>query len=487
MRRWETKLHKLKHYLTHGADAPRRFLWVIPLAAHVHPIQFFAYMVAIFVVMAVIVYLAAAQSFVLTSILSLYDDTGNITGNLALYGEITAIVFVIVWGITSDWAEKRTIYCISICIMGLPVILYPYAKNVYPDLLLMKLVFSIGSAGCTTMMVAIMIDVSYGQGGLVAGIVGACSGLGPLFAAFELFRVPSQLSSDVEHPQESLYQAFGIIGGATIFLGIVLWFFLPRAGMYRLPLIHLCLWEGVKMMRDPRVILGYASSFFARADEIIISNFISLWLTQYYIDRGDCTVGTPCYQALGQSGVLTGISQAVALATIPLFALVSEFLPRPVGLILAGLVGAAGCFPFSFSIDPTSSYSQGFIILLAAGQYGMIICGMAHLNGDVVPKKRRGTVSGMFSFIGSVGIIIVSKVGGVLFDTWMKGAPFLLLGIGHCIVVVLSVILFPRVYRLDALAKKQREEVYDHCPASSTPHDSMSDDVQEESKTSVSV
>ncbi|WFD28759.1 hypothetical protein MNAN1_003773 [Malassezia nana] len=407
--------------------------------------------------MSVIVYLSAAQSYVLTSILHMEDNTGNTVGNLALYSELVAMVSVIIWGMASDWIQKRTIYCIAICILGLPVILYPYAKNVYPDLLLMRLVFSLGSAGCTSMMVAMMIDVSYGQGGIVSAIVGACSALGPLFASFVLFTVPSQLSTPDSNPQVPLYQAFGIIGGVTIFLGLLLWPFLPRSGTYRLPLVHRCLWDGLKMAKDPRVALGYASSFFARADEIIISNFISLWVTHYYIEQGSCQVGMPCYQALGRTGMLTGISQAVAMAAIPLFGLLSECFPRPVGLVVAGLVGAAGCLPFAFSFDPTSSKAQGFIILLAAGEYGMIISGMAHLNGDVVPTSRRGTVSGVFSFMGSVGIILISKVGGVLFDVWMKGAPFLLLGIGHCIVAVMAAVLLPWIVRIESREKRLRK------------------------------
>lgn len=420
-----------------------------------HPVQFFAYMFAIFTVMSVIVYLAASQTYVLTTILNIVDNTGNITGNLALYGELVAMVCVILWGLASDWVEKRTIYCISICILGLPVIVYPYAKNVYPDLLIMRLVFSLGSAGCTTMMVATMIEVSFGKGGFVSAIVGACSALGPLFASFELFTVPSQLASADTDPKVSLYQAFGIIGGVTIFIGCILWPFLPHSGSHHVPIVYRCLWDGIKMAKDPRVALGYASSFFARADEIIISNFISLWVTQYYIDKGECEVGLPCYQALGRTGMMTGISQAVGMATIPLFGILSECCPRPLGLIVAGLVGAAGCLPFAFSFDPTSSTAQGFIILLAAGEYGMIICGMAHLSGNVVPTSQRGTVSGVFSFIGSVGIIIISKVGGVLFDVWMKGAPFLLLGIGHCIVAVLSLLLLPWIRKIEVYNKNQ--------------------------------
>jgi MFS family permease len=89
---------------------------------------------------------------------------------------------------------------------------------------------------------------------------------------------------------------------------------------------------------------------------------------------------------------------------------------------------------------------------------GMIISGMAMLNGPYVPPELRGSISGTYSFIGAFGIIIISKVGGVLFDKWMKGAPFLLLGIGHCLVSVFSIVVLllnKRLERMDRLKVEQ--------------------------------
>jgi hypothetical protein len=72
----------------------------------------------------------------------------------------------------------------------------------------------------------------------------------------------------------------------------------------------------------------------------------------------------------------------------------------------------------------------------------MIISGMAMVAGNKSDPKDHAAISACYSFIGAAGIIVVSKVGGVLFDKWMKGAPFLLLGIGHIIVCVISVLVY---------------------------------------------
>lgn len=81
-------------------------------------------------------------------------------------------------------------------------------------------------------------------------------------------------------------------------------------------------------------------------------------------------------------------------------------------------------------------------------QSGMIISGMAMLSGEYVSQEIRGSVAGAYSFCGAVGIIIVSKVGGVLFDQFKKGAPFLILGIGHLVCSLFAIVLLAiRLYK----------------------------------------
>ncbi|KAI8099978.1 major facilitator superfamily domain-containing protein [Halteromyces radiatus] len=446
----------------------RKFLWFIPLAPHAHPIQFFFLLIAVFTPIAVIVFIASAQSFyILIRIQAVSHETGDITGSLALYSEIISLVAVVFWGVFSDHHEKRTVMALGIIIMGIPCICYPYATNVYPSLLILRLIFSAGTAATTSMMAAFFIEVVSGKGGLVSGLLGASSGLGAIFSVFVLFMVPSEVNKVFQDYTKSLNISFGVIGGATVFVGMVLYFVLPKSPQvvqstteaHYLPSrssssFFLTRWcgyfirgiqdfiykikRGVMAAKDPKIALGYTTSFFARADEIIISNFVSLWITQYYIEQGSCSVGEPCYVSAATSGTLTGIAQAVALVACPFFAVASEYLPKEFPIMAAGLIGAGGCIPFSFSIDPTSKASMALVVLIGIGQYGMIISGLTMVGGDHVPVAYRGSVAGTFSFFGALGIIVLSKLGGVLFDRWMKGAPFLLLGIGHCIVLVLA-------------------------------------------------
>ncbi|RCH94068.1 hypothetical protein CU098_005663 [Rhizopus stolonifer] len=443
--------------------APRKFLWWIPLQQHVHPLQFLAFIFSVFVSLSCIVYIAGTQSQIIMGVLGIYTNTGDITGSLSLYAEIVAVVGVVIWSMASDTIGRRGVMSLSILLMGTAIVCYPHVRNVYPSMLILKLVFSIGSSGSTAMMVSMMMEVAHGKGGLVSGCIGIASGLGATFAALCLFMVPAYLAIAYPGVNNGVKYGHSAIGGTTMVIAVILFFCMPKDAYTRPSVNHFKaygtkLYRGILAGREPRIALGYASSFFARADEIIITNFISLWVQQYYIEAGKCKVGQTCLYSMASSSTLTGYAQLVALASTPFFTLGSEYLPKEWAVFLAGAVGACGNIPFAFSIDPTSKLSLGFVILIAVGQYGMIISGMAMVAGNYVDRKDNAAVSACYSFIGAIGIIILSKVGGVLFDRWMKGAPFLLLGIGHCLMCLMSFVVYVHRFIVERQKKKKNNE-----------------------------
>ncbi len=233
----------------------------------------------------------------------------------------------------ADHIGRRGVMSCSIFLMGMCLVCYTHIHNVYPDMLLIKLVFSIGSSGSTAMMVAMMMEVAHGKGGLVSGCIGIASGLGATFAALCLFMVPAFL--EMAYPSDGgnygLIYGHGAIGGTVMATAVILFFSMPKDSCKRPPVNHFKgyltkLYTGIKAGKDLRIALGYASSFFARADEIIITNFLALWVARYYIENGKCKLGQQCYYALASSSTLSGYSQLVALATTPFFALARNYL-----------------------------------------------------------------------------------------------------------------------------------------------------------------
>ena len=60
---------------------------------------------------------------------------------------------------------------------------------------------------------------------------------------------------------------------------------------------------------------------------------------------------------------------------------------------------------------------------------------------------KQGTVAGAYSLFGGLGILFCTYVGGLLFDSWTRAAPFLvgaIINVGICIVCVTSFVTWCR-------------------------------------------
>jgi MFS family permease len=96
---------------------------------------------------------------------------------------------VVIWGSLSDKLGRRPVNVAGYIIIGTAIILFTTAKNVYPQLLLLRLFFAIGAAACSSMITALVGDCSGGARGKVSGVVGLFTGLGMpvnLFHAVDL-------------------------------------------------------------------------------------------------------------------------------------------------------------------------------------------------------------------------------------------------------------------------------------------------------------
>ena len=71
-------------------------------------------------------------------------------------------------------------------------------------------------------------------------------------------------------------------------------------------------------------------------------------------------------------------------------------------------------------------------VLLGIGQMSVMLASQT-LIGQEAPADKRGAVMGVFSIAGALGIMFVTKVGGMIFDQWQAG-PFVL--VGACNVVL---------------------------------------------------
>jgi hypothetical protein len=66
--------------------------------------------------------------------------------------------------------------------------------------------------------------------------------------------------------------------------------------------------------------------------------------------------------------------------------------------------------------------------------------GPVELPEDTVSRVRlKGSVAGVYSWCGGAAILLLTKLGGYLFDSWSTGAPFYLMAIFNGILLLASI------------------------------------------------
>ncbi|KAG4432268.1 hypothetical protein IFR05_012251 [Cadophora sp. M221] len=267
-----------------------------------------------------------------------------------------------------------------------------------------------------------------------------------------------------------------------------------------LPYWRLLLDSTLLGFNDAQISLGYLGGFVARASSVGVSLFIPLYVNAYFIRNGFCQ-GSPndpspelkkeCRTAYVLAAELTGVSQLVALLCAPLFGYLSDRHRRfNVPLLVASVFGIVGYTAFANLESPEPSDIKGrggspvvFLIvsLIGISQIGAIVCSLGLLGRGVLgdeggynlsgqlhdaqssgvqisndaaetaplvassakqSKSRshlKGSIAGVYSLSGGAAILLLTKLGGYLFDSLSVGAPFYMMAVFNGILLVIGI------------------------------------------------
>ena len=246
-----------------------------------------------------------------------------------------------------------------------------------------------------------------------------------------------------------------------------------------LPYWRLLLDSSLLGLKDAQIGLGYLGGFVARASSVGISLFIPLYINAFFISRGFCQ-GLPndpspelkkeCRAAYILAAELTGVSQLVALFCAPLFGYLSDRYRRfNVPLLVASIFGIIGYTAFALLASPEPKNIDGrggspavFLIMALIGisQIGAIVCSLGLLGRGVLGDEGgynlssqlgrshesasaddasdesssllesspsisrgssrshlKGSIAGVYSLSGGAAILLLTKLGGYLFDS----------------------------------------------------------------------
>ncbi|OBT81467.1 hypothetical protein VE02_09729 [Pseudogymnoascus sp. 03VT05] len=248
---------------------------------------------------------------------------------------------------------------------------------------------------------------------------------------------------------------------------------------------------------SPPLRLAYIGGFVARASSVAISLFIPLSINAYFMRHGFCR-GAPndttpelkkeCRAAYVLAAQLTGASQLVALLCAPLFGVLSDRYRRfNAPLIGAAAAGVVGFVAFARLESPEIGNVEGrggsawvflIVALIGISQIGAIVCSLGLLGrgvqgedggytlssqlGDEYRARSRegggadvetaggeeekgmshlkGSIAGVYSLFGAAAILLLTKLGGYLFDTVAAGAPFYMMAAFNGVLLVVGAV-----------------------------------------------
>ncbi|MFD8529137.1 MFS transporter [Streptosporangium canum] len=436
-----------------AASSPRRVLG-LQLADGVGRGNMWACLSMAFVATMVISFLPAAQPYILGGVLGVAKaDQGKAVGLLGVAAEIAMIASLVWYGALADRFGRRPVVVAGFALCALGTALFPFAGNT-TVLVALRVVFALGVAALSGMLSTVAVDyVRDGSRGKSYGLVGLFSGLGAMVAVLALVRLPKIFEDRGMAPVDAARVSFLIIAAVVLAVAALMWSTLSTvkvsATAERVPLTHLVK-EGLTLARDPGVALSYAAAFVARADLAVVAGFMSLWVIDYATGER----GMSAAEALARGGAVVGIAQTVAVVAAPLFGWLGDRMRRQDVLILAQAVAAVSYLSTLLISDPLGSGMMMVAVLVGLGEIAAITTA-GPLLAQQAPAAVRGSAYGVQTLCGAVGILVVSGLGGFLYDAWRPAAPFVISGISGLLVVAFGLAVRRRVTPLS----EERERV----------------------------
>jgi MFS family permease len=277
--------------------------------------------------------------------------------------------------------------------------------------------------------------------GKLLGLVGICNGLGMAIVVPILAILPAQFEGAGYEPVAAGRFAFAVVLVLCLTTAVVVQLGLkpgvPGRHTEREPMLVL-LKRGLAAGRRPTVALAYGSAFASRGDMIVVGAFFSLWVTRVSAAQGYSEA-----EALRMAGGMFVIVQVAALLWAPVIGAIVDRISRVAGLAVAMALAAAGYLCLGFIDDPLAPMGKVASVLLGIGQMSAIVASQT-LIGQEADSEYRGSIVGMYSFFGAMGLVVISVASGILFDAWIPAAPFVLVGSCNLLLLVWALILLRR-------------------------------------------
>lgn len=384
------------------------------------------YLYASFFTIGIVSFMSFMQPYVLTENLQIPEDRqGGATGMLSFSYELVILLVIAPMGALADRIGRRPIYRLGFLWIGAALAIFPLAQNLV-QLVMARMFFAIGSAAITSMMATVLADYPRERSrGLLVAASGIANGLGAMTLVIGLSRLPVIFTDNGYSTLTAGRMTFWVATGLCIVTAVIVGRGLQagKPGRLKKESLGLLMREAVHAARrNPRIAIACLAAFVARGDLVVISTYFSLWAIQ-----AGRAGGLPLEEAIRTAASFIIVIQGSSLLWAPVWGFVLDRWDRLTAVCIALLIAAAAYFWVGFSPSPIVAAFIPAAVLLGIGEFSAIMSGAA-LIGQSAPEDIRGSVLGLFNFCGSIGILCITAIGGLVFDAWMPGAPFVVVG-----------------------------------------------------------
>lgn len=382
------------------------------------------------------------QPYILSEMLGVpQEQQGSISGYLAILHEIIVLVLVSPLGALSDRIGRRRLLSAGYMLTAVGLMCYPFATSTL-GLSLIRCIYALGATGIVVTYSAALVDFPQekSRGKLVAAAA-VLNGLGILLLTYVGGNLPAWLTAAGYGPIAAGRLAMALVGAACVVSGIIVVIGLRgndrgSDNPDKQPFLRL-LGQGFGAARNPRIAVSYAAAFAARGDVVVIGTYVSLWGTQAAMAQGMTAA-----EGLAKATIVFAMIQTAALIVSPVIGIMNDRINRVTALVIGMGLASVGYFMFGLQDTPYGNSSMAIAFVLGIGQVSAILAG-ATLMGQEADPKITGATLGVWSFCGAIGTMIGSLGGGLLFDFWKPGAPFLLMGAAN--LLVMAAALYVRI------------------------------------------
>lgn len=418
-----------------------RRLGPIKLAPGVLPRHALAYLFAAFISIGLFAYLTTLTPYLLEVNLGLpKNQQGTVSGNLQFWQEIVMLALIGWWGAVSDRVGRRLVYVLGFVLLALAYILYPTADTV-AGLTAYRLVYGVALAALSGVLASVLADYAHDDSrGLFTGISLLLNGVGAVLFFMVLTRLPDFYANShwfAARGADSLHAgryAYWTVAGIALLAACVMLGLKPGppdAVRKSATLVEL-LCDGLAAGRKPRIAVSYIGAFAARADMAVINLFITLWIVQ-----AATSTGVTPEQAIAKAGMITGLALAASMLWSPLFGLIADRIDRLTLLCVGYLLAAVGYGWVAALDDILSPAAIPALVCLGIGQSSTILSSSVLLAQEA-PGDIRGSIFGLQTLCGAVGILALSAGGGLLFDRLGPHAPIVAVSVANGMVLLIA-------------------------------------------------